>query len=149
MYPIYHIEDRNIPFITEIAGTITFLEEPPAGIASRGIGILSMDVVSRYEKAGFDFGDINSYIDNNDEFKMHFKYEANYDRYHHYKFTKDFCQNISEVVIWCVYDKSSLEDLSVDITSLIFSFSDGTNISVNPDMLISRNNDYLYEKYYS
>ena len=56
MYPIYHTEDRNIPFITEVTGTVTILEGSPEDIADHGIDILSMSVVSRYEKVGFDFG---------------------------------------------------------------------------------------------
>ena len=150
MYPIYHTEDRNIPFITEVTGTVTILEGSPEDIADHGIDILSMSVVSRYEKVGFDFGNVDSCIDNNNKFKMHFKHkESNYDHYHRTKFTKDFCQNISEVIVWCVHDKVTLKDISVDISSLTFTFSDGTDISVNPDILISRNNSYLYEKYYN
>ena len=153
MNPIYHVEDCNAPFCKEITGTMTFLEEPPADIASHGIDTLSIEIVSRHEKVPFSngFGIINSYIDDNDVFKLHFEcgeYNNN-SCIHRKEFTKDFCQNISEVVMWCIYDKVTLEDLSVDITSLTFTFSDGTNIFVNPDMLISRNNSYLYEKYYN
>lgn len=150
MNPIYHDSYYNnyeskpmsedIPFILGVSGNFRMVSKPPKDFKGHDFQVDAFVAKSRFQEIHFGFIYQNVYVDEDNPSKLYFQCNElfrNYDYDWEY-LTKDYCKNISEILVSDIYDVYAEKEYIVNIEQMRFLFSDNSVIELKPESFYKR-----------